>query len=103
MVETKSPQRKTLKRLTLQPHHVPTGNTTHKLCSPYGTQKDFAPFVRLEIAQYEGDTGFYLLYYTETGHGTDTWHLSLEDALHQAEFGFNVQPDEWVRAEESSS
>lgn len=83
-------------RLTLQPHHVPTGNTTHKLGSPDGRQQDFPPFVRLEIAQYEGDTGFYLLYYPETGHGTDTWHLSLDDALHQAEYEFGVKAEEWI-------
>jgi hypothetical protein len=96
MVETKSPQWKVLMRLTLQPHHVPTGNTTHKLGSPDGRQQDFPPFVRLEIAQYEGDTGFYLLYYPETGHGTDTWHLSLDDALHQAEYEFGVKAEEWI-------
>ena len=89
-------------RLTLQLHYVPTGNTTHKLGSPDGKQENFPPFVRLEIAQYEGDTGFYLLYYPEIGHGTDTWHLSLEDAMHQAEFEFNVRPNEWLPTSESS-
>ena len=103
MVEADVPQQKTLMRLTLQPHHVPTGNTTHKLGSPDGSQTSFPPFVRLEIAQYEGDTGFYLLYYPEIGQGTDTWHLSLEDAMHQAEFEFNVQPNEWMTTSESSS
>jgi hypothetical protein len=58
--------------------------------------RDFPPFARLEIAQYEGDSGFYLLYYPETGHGTDTWHQSLEDAMHQAEFEFNVKASDWT-------
>jgi hypothetical protein len=96
MAETKRPQWKTLMRLTLQPHHVPTGNTTHKLGSPDGKQVKFPPFVRLEIAQYEGDMGFYLLYYPAVGHGTDTWHLSLEDAMHQAEYEFGVKSEEWT-------
>jgi hypothetical protein len=30
------------------------------------------------------------------GTGTDTWHESLEDAMHQADFEFGVQPDEWL-------
>jgi hypothetical protein len=96
MVEKKTPKWKFLLRLTLQPHHVPTGNTRHKLGSPDGRQQDFQPFVRLEIAQYEGDSGFYLLYYPKTGHGTDTWHLSLEDAMHQAEYEFGVKAEEWI-------
>jgi len=95
--ENESSKWKMLMRVKLQPHHMPTGNTKHWLGSPDGLRKEFPSFVRLEIAQWKEDSGFYLLYYPETGHGTDTWHQSLEDAMHQAEFEFKVKPDEWVR------
>jgi hypothetical protein len=57
---------------------------------------EFAPFKALEICQHPGDAGYYLMYEPETGYGTDTWHLSLEDALHQAEWEFGVLKNEWV-------
>jgi len=83
-------------RVELQSHHVPTGKTKHQLVGSGGAQ-DFPPFKRLAICQYAGDPGFYLMYYPESGHGTDTWHTTLEDALHQAEFEFRVTPSEWIR------
>jgi hypothetical protein len=102
MNDTKSSGWKTLRQITLQPHHMPTGNTKHLLGSPDGLQKDFPPFVWLEIAQFDDDPGFYLLYHSESGMDADTWHLSLEDAMHQAEFEFNVKPDEWLPDSASS-
>jgi len=60
--------------------------------------KDFPPFVRLEIAQYPNDSGFYLLHICASGEVADTWHESIEEAMHQAEFEFGVQTNEWVCA-----
>jgi hypothetical protein len=79
----------------LGPHHHRPGKTKHQFLGPNGTQ-DFPPFVALTIAQYVGDSGFYLLYEPESGMGTDTWHESLENALHQAEYEFGVERDEWI-------
>lgn len=75
--------------------HTPTGNTKHWLVDSAG-KRPFPHFVSLTIAQYPGDTGFYLLYKCDDGQGTDTWHQSLEDAQHQAEFEFGVRLDEWI-------
>jgi len=47
--------------------------------------------------QFEGDGGFYLMYVPESGTGTDTWHQSIDDALHQAEWEFDVKPGEWMK------
>jgi hypothetical protein len=78
--------------------HHPTGNTRHTLVDSQGA-RPFPSFIKLEISKYEGDEGYYLLYYTTVGQGTDTWHESLENAQHQAEFEFRVRPDEWVKDE----
>ena len=83
------------KSIELKSHHAPTGRTRHQVVNSKGAQ-DFPPFVKLQIAQFEGDGGFYLLYLPEEGQGTDTWHKSLEDAMHQAEFEFNVRTEEWT-------
>ncbi len=82
-----------LKRVVLTDHHLRPGRTRHTM---NGT--DFPPFVSLEIAQFPNDSGFYLLHICATGEVADTWHETLEDAMHQAEFEFGVQEDEWVSA-----
>jgi len=43
--------------------------------------------------------GKYLMYEPETGQGTDTHHETLEDALSQAQWEFNVLPSEWIKTE----
>jgi len=41
-------------------------------------------------------SGFYLLYLDDNNaEMTDTWHETLEDAMAQAEWEFQVQPEEW--------
>ena len=50
----------------------------------------------LEIAQFPTDSGFYLLHICASGEIADTWHETVEDAMHQAEFEFGVHKDEWV-------
>jgi hypothetical protein len=50
----------------------------------------------LRISQYVGDPGFYLLYLDAEGNElTDTYHETLEKAMSQAEWEFDVRPDEW--------
>jgi hypothetical protein len=48
------------------------------------------------IAQLLPDPGYLLLYLDEDGEElTDTYHESLEKALDQANWEFNIEPDEW--------
>jgi hypothetical protein len=61
---------------------------------------DFPPFVTLEIAQFPSDSGFYLLHICANGEVADTWHQTVEEAMHQAEFEFGVQPGEWQNGTE---
>ena len=50
----------------------------------------------LEVAQIGDDPGFYLLYRDSAGEPlTDTYHDSLDQAFSQAEFEFEVRPEEW--------
>jgi len=82
-----------LKRVMLGSHHLRPGRTRHSM-----NGEDFPPFVSLEIAQYPGDSGFYLLHVCGNGAIADTHHESIEEAMHQAEFEFGVQSNEWVSA-----
>ena len=52
----------------------------------------------LRIVKY-GDSGVYLYYCDEAGgEYTDTWHETIARAIEQAEFEFNVRPQEWTVA-----
>ena len=71
--------------------HEPTGNTLHIVGG-----SDMPPPAALRISVYGDEPGFFLLYLDERGNEvTDTWHQSLDDALHQAHFEFQVEPSEW--------
>ncbi len=59
--------------------------------------RDFPAFVRLEIAAYPGDDGYYLLHISEDGSMADTHHATIDEALHQAEWEFEVKPQEWEK------
>jgi hypothetical protein len=80
-------------RVELDERFPPTGGCKHTLVKD-GVRSEFPPFVALEIC-LEG-SGYYLMYCTETGLGTDGWHQSLEDAKRQAEFEFGVTDDAWI-------
>ena len=83
-----------LKQIQLNQNHAPTGKTVHlqenvKISPPSG----------LQIVSYENDGGYYLLYLDSNGRElADTWHETLEAAQGQAEFEFNVKPQEWRSA-----
>jgi hypothetical protein len=83
----------TLRHVKLQGHHTPAGKTKHY----YGLERVPVPLpVSLAISKYEGDDGFYLLYLDDNGNDlTDTYHLSIDKALLQAEWEFGVKSDEW--------
>jgi hypothetical protein len=54
------------------------------------------PAFRLQIIQFEGEGGFYLIRYDSAGQElTDTSHEGIEEALNQAQFEYGVTPDRW--------
>jgi hypothetical protein len=75
--------------VTLQRHHTPS-RTRHTI-----NGEPVTAFVGLEIVNYGSEAGFYLLHLCADGRGTDTWHETLDDALHQTTFEFGVTSAEW--------
>jgi hypothetical protein len=84
-----------IKRVALKEHHRRPGRTNHSF-----NGKEFGPFTSLEISQYPDDAGYYLMHICEDGGCADTWHESIDDALHQAEWEFGVRPGEWSETDE---
>ena len=84
----------TMMKATLGTNHLRPGRTRHAIRDARG-EREFPPFVRLEIAKYPGDQGYYLLHICEDGSMADTHHSTLEEAVHQAEWEFGVQGNEW--------
>jgi len=39
------------------------------------------------------------MYIPGSGIGADTFHLTLEDAKHQAEWEYGVEEDEWIKTD----
>lgn len=71
--------------------HRPTGNCKHIVSG--GLQ---CPAAGLAICQYEGEDAYYLFGCdAEWNTITDTWHLTLEDALDQAEFEYEGVSKTW--------
>jgi hypothetical protein len=69
----------------------PTGHTKH-----YEGSNELPPAIKLQIAQYEKDDGFYLFYLNQSDEVmTDTYHDTIEAAMSQAEWEYNVRPDAW--------
>jgi hypothetical protein len=86
----------TTMEVVLGVHHLRPGRTRHTISN--GTvEREFPPFVRLEIARsgFANDLGFYLLHICADGSMADTHHSTVEEALHQAEWEFGVQRSEW--------
>jgi hypothetical protein len=85
---------KWLKRADVKPKNRSLRVTKHTLVDSTG-QRAFREFVRVEIASYGADQGFYLMHICADGTGTDTWHETLDDAFDQAESEFKISRDEW--------
>jgi hypothetical protein len=81
-------------RASLGVNHLRPGKTRHTISDAKG-RREFPPFVSLEIAQYPGQQSCYLLHICEDGSMADTWHETVEEALHQAEWELGVQESEW--------
>jgi len=91
------------RRITLREHHKPTGKTRHRsgfiIDGELVKGEDLPAPHALMVAQLPPDDGFYLLYLDESGEEiTDTYHSSLEGALDQATWEFEVKHDEWDAA-----
>ncbi len=86
----------TTMEVSLGVHHLRPGRTRHTISNGAG-EREFPPFVKLKIAQsrYSSDLGFYLLHICADGSMADTYHSTVEEALHQAEREFGVQRSEW--------
>jgi hypothetical protein len=70
----------------------PTAGTTHRK-----GEVVLGPARGLAICQLAGESSFYLFYCGEDwGIFTDTFHLSLEDAKHQAEFEYEGISRYWT-------
>jgi len=83
-----------LMSVRLRPWHVPTGRTTH-----IRNGSELPVPVQLQIAEFDDDPGFYLLYLNEIGEElTDTYHDSVEQALSQAALEFGVVESQWSRS-----
>ena len=81
-----------LRRATLGDQHHPTGRTRH-----FRGGVLLPPPSQLQIAQFSGDSGYYLLYLDDSGNEmTDTYHDSIDAALSQASWEFGITRDEWV-------
>lgn len=81
-------------KVDLGANHLRPGRTRHTITDVEG-KREFPPFIRLELAQFTGDQGYYLLHISEDHSIADTWHSTLEEAIHQAEWEFGVQQSEW--------
>jgi hypothetical protein len=90
-----------IKRVVLSERHLRPGRTKHSLCDSQGT-REFPPFTSLDISQFPGDPGYFLMHLCENGECADSWHQTLDDAFHQAEIEFEVQREEWIEVSEPS-
>jgi hypothetical protein len=89
-----TPQMATIKRVRLGPQHH--ASLTKHAISDGKDIRPFPPFVELEIAAYPGEKSCYLFHICADGQGTDTWHETIDDAVHQAEWEFGVKAEEWI-------
>ena len=89
------------RRIVLKPHHLPTGKTRHTMATWSGDLDlsrgaELQALHELVIARITPDPGYYLLYLDASGKEiTDTYHETLEKAMEQAKWEFNVEANEW--------
>ena len=80
-----------LRRIRLGPTHCPTGRTRH-----YADGVEIGAPAELRIVVDPEAEGFYLLGLDASGAElTDTFHMTLAEALGQANWEFEIDPSEW--------
>ena len=80
-----------IQRLILSDHHRSTDKTRHFV---YGNL--ISSPTEIQIVKYPDDPGYYLFYLDAEGQEmTDTYHDSLDKAMIQASWEFQVKADEW--------
>jgi hypothetical protein len=85
-----------LREVRLGPEHRATGKTRHTRAG-----EEIQVPATLRIVQYDGDPGYYLLYLdTDCRELTDTWHETLDGAMEQASWEFQVKREDWRSAED---
>jgi hypothetical protein len=81
-----------LQQVRLGATHQATGKTRH-----FRGAVQLPIPSELRIVKYRDDPGYYLLYCDDEGvELTDTYHVTIEGALSQAEWEFQVKPTEWT-------
>jgi hypothetical protein len=95
---------RTIKKAVLDTKYKPTGKTKHYKALEVDLNSEDISMEKceiqmphsVEIAQFDGDTAYYLIYKDEFDQElTDTYHETLESALKQAEWEFNLRAEEW--------
>jgi hypothetical protein len=88
-----------IRAVTLSELHLRPGQTKHSIHDQNG-QHEFPPFVGLKITHSPDNPGYFLTHICKNGQVADTWHQTLDDAFHQAEWEFGVRPEEWAEINE---
>lgn len=94
MDDKTQPTLRTLWRVALGPSHH-ASLTKHSIRDEDG-ERNFPPFVSLEIASYDGEESCYLFHICANGQVADTSHQTVDEAIDQAEWEFGVRPEEWT-------
>ena len=79
-----------LREISLLPS-TSTGRTKH-----FAGSRELPTPAKLQIAQYVNGSGFYLFYLDDHGSiMTDTFHDSMEGAMDQAQWEFDIEMKDW--------
>ena len=81
-----------IKKVILSSEHKVTGKTRH-----FKEGDRVINIVELKIVTLDDAPGFYLLYFDKDGKEvTDTLHDTIEKAMNQASWEFDVKPEDWI-------
>jgi hypothetical protein len=89
-----------IKKVSMNERHLQPGRTNHTFTDKNGS-REFPPFKSLVITHSPDQAEFILWRFCKNGMKAHTHHDSLEDATHQAEWEFEVMPEEWADTNEA--
>ncbi len=85
-----------IQQVILGEQNKSTGKTRHVVSG-----SDMPLPAMLRIVRFPNDQGYYLLYLDKAGRElTDTYHDTLADAVDQARWEYEVQPEQWETVEQ---